>query len=283
MVKVLVTGASGFIGTALCERLLKDGISFYAAQSGDGDVADPSTWEKYPSAETLVHLAGRSYVPESWKNSTAFLQTNVLGTENGLAYCRRYSSRMVYISAYVYGVPESLPITEDHPVNPNNPYALSKYLAEQLCRFAVRTNQISSATTLRLFNVYGPRQRKEFLIPSIFDKLQREEKINVLDLKPRRDYVYLDDVVDSIVAAISQTHGFNVFNIGSGVSYSVKEVIEIIQQIVGLALPVLTENQERPQEIPDVRADFSRAFEVIGWRPKTSFQEGITQIFQQKS
>lgn len=280
MVDVLVTGASGFIGKALCKRLTEESISFHAARSDDGNVADPKTWEKYPRAKILVHLAGRSYVPKSWENPIEFLETNVIGTESALEYCRRHGSRMIFISAYIYGVPKNMPIREDHPVNPNNPYALSKHLAEQLCCFAVQTGQISTVTVLRLFNVYGPGQRKEFLIPSILNELDSKEKIHVLDLKPRRDYVYLDDVVDSIMDAMSLKNGFNVFNIGSGISYSVKEVVEIILQVAGASLPISSTNEERPQEIPEVRADFSRALTAMGWRPKTSFKEGISKILR---
>ncbi len=283
MVKVLVTGASGFIGTALCDQLNRDKVSFYGFSSHDGDIASSATWKKLPSAEIVVHLAGRSFVPDSWDSPVDFLGTNVLGTQQALDYCKRNDSRLIFISAYIYGIPKKLPMTEEHAVNPSNPYALSKYLAEQLCQFAVQSEQVRAAVVLRLFNVYGPGQRLEFLIPSIIQSLSSSQTIEVLDIKPRRDYVFLDDVVGAITSAMKLDTGFNILNIGSGLSHSVREVIEIIQKVAGTDLPVSSKNQERQQEIPDVVADFSKAKELINWYPRVSFEEGISRIFSKLS
>lgn len=277
MIDVIVTGASGFIGRALCQRLRANGVSLLALGRGDGDVADVGTWESLPAAKVVIHLAGRSYVPDSWKDSAAFLHSNVLGTENALAYCRRHGSRMVYISAYIYGIPETLPIAESHPVKPNNPYALSKYLAEQLCGFAGTYQQLP-VTVLRLFNVFGPGQRDEFLIPAIVAQVKAGKEVRVLDLKPRRDYVYLADVLDAIMRATSLADGFRILNIGSGTSLSVQEVVDQIQAAAGTALPVISSVQERPQEIPDVRADIALAQRMLGWEPRWSFLQGMQQL-----
>ena len=283
MVKVLITGASGFIGFVLCEWLKNNKIPFYGASSKEGDISSPATWRKFPAAEVVVHMAGRSFVPESWNCPADFLNTNVLGTQYALDYCKRNGSKMVFISAYTYGIPEQLPISEKHPVKPSNPYALSKHLAEQLCEFSVLNEQVRSATVLRLFNVYGLGQREEFLIPSILNNVTHAREIKVFDLKPRRDYVYIDDVISAITSAMSLEDGFYLFNIGSGVSYSVKEVVEIIQRVAGTQLPVTSNNQVRLQEIPDVRADCSRAQTILGWRPLVSFEQGIINILQQKA
>ncbi len=277
MIDVIVTGASGFIGRALCQRLRADGFSLLALGRDDGDVAHAQTWDALPAAKVVIHAAGRSYVPDSWKDGAAFLRSNVLGTENALAYCRRHSSRMVYVSAYIYGIPETLPIAESHPVKPNNPYALSKHLAEQLCGFAGTYQQLP-VTVLRLFNVFGPGQRDEFLIPAIVAQVKAGKDVRVLDLKPRRDYVYLADVVDAIMRAATLADGFRILNIGSGTSQSVQEVIDHIQAAAGTTLPVISSNQERPQEIPDVRADITQARRVLGWEPRWSFRQGAQQL-----
>lgn len=278
MIDAIVTGASGFIGRALCRRLLADGVSLLGLDRGDGDVVDTRTWDALPPAKVVIHLAGRSYVPDSWTDSAGFLQSNVLGTENALAYCRCHGARMVYISAYVYGIPESLPIAESHPVKPNNPYALSKYLAEQLCSFA-GTYQEVTVTVLRLFNVFGPGQRAEFLIPAIVKQILAGKEIRVLDLNPRRDYVYLDDVVDAITKAADIPKGFHILNVGSGVSLSVGEVIGQIQAAAGTNLPMTSSARERLQEIPDVLADITQAQQILGWEPRWSFQQGVQQLF----
>ncbi|MFA7239064.1 MAG: NAD(P)-dependent oxidoreductase [Sulfuricellaceae bacterium] len=277
MTDVIVTGATGFIGKALVQRLLHMGVKAIPLGSLDGDVAEAATWESLPKVAAVVHLAGRSYVPDSWSDGASFIRTNVLGTEQALAYCRRQGARLVYVSAYVYGIPSELPIAETHPIMPNNPYALSKRMAEQLCEFASRFQGVS-VTVLRIFNVYGPGQRPEFLIPSIIRQVKEGKEIRVMDLKPRRDFVYLDDVVDAIVKALSVTQGFNLVNIGSGKSLSVEEIIGCIQAAAGTDLPVVSEATERPQEIPDVRADITLAKRVLGWAPQLSFLSGINRL-----
>lgn len=277
MIDAIVTGAAGFIGRALCQRLQSDGMSLLGPARSHGDVADSRTWDALPPAKTVIHLAGRSYVPDSWTDSASFLQTNVLGTENALAYCRRHGARMVYISAYLYGIPETLPMAESHPVKPNNPYALSKHLAEQLCGFAGKYHGVP-VVVLRLFNVFGPGQRPEFLVPELIAQIRLGKEIRVRDLAPRRDYVYLDDVVGSIVGALAVPDGIHVVNIGSGVSLSVGEIIEQIQQVAGTHLPVFASHQQRPQEIPDVRADISHARQLLGWEPRFSFKRGVQQL-----
>lgn len=282
MTDVVITGASGFIGHALHRRLLSDGLAVHAHQRADGDVALQATWDAMPPAKIVVHLAGRSYVPDSWNDGPGFLRSNVIGTEQAMDYCRKHGARMVFISAYVYGIPESLPIAESHAVHPNNPYALTKHLAEQVCQFYGDVHRIP-VTILRLFNVFGPGQRDSFLIPSILAQIRSGKEIRVLDLKPRRDYIYIADVLEAICQAMRLQSGMLVLNIGSGRSLAVREVIEQIQRVAGKDLPVISSGQERPQEIPDVRADISLARRTLGWEPRWSFRQGIAELLSKEA
>lgn len=279
MIDAIVTGAGGFIGQALCVNLRSLGWSFLALASANGDVAAPSTWKALPPARVVFHLAGRSFVPDSWSNAPDFVSTNVAGTECALAYCREHGSRLVLASAYVYGIPQRLPIRENDPVSPNNPYALTKRLAEQLCEFAAQYQGVV-ATALRIFNVFGPGQRAEFLIPKVLQQVQAGQDIRLLDLVPKRDYVYLSDVVDAFVKASKVNSGFHAINVGSGYSLSVAEIVEKIQFLAGTRLAVVSDSVERRQEIPDVVADISLAQQVLGWRPQWSFERGIEQILK---
>jgi nucleoside-diphosphate-sugar epimerase len=275
MSRVLVTGANGFIGKALVKALIAAGVDVVALAREHGDLEHEVAWEKAPKADVLVHLAGRSFVPDSWNDSAGFLQANVVATGRALEYCRKHAARLIFVSAYVYGIPRRLPIKEDDPVRPNNPYALSKHMAEELCRFYAEQRAVP-VTVLRVFNVYGPGQRPEFLIPEIIRQVRSGQQIRVKDLKPKRDYVYLDDVVDALARALNTSGGaFNVLNIGSGESLSVGEIISQIQQAAGTSLPVVSDDMERPNEIPDVRADIARAGYLLGWRPQHSFAAGI--------
>jgi nucleoside-diphosphate-sugar epimerase len=278
VIDAVVTGAGGFIGRALVQRLRHvEGQTVAELQREDGDVTEAATWDRLPPAAVVYHLAGRSFVPDSWRDAAGFLTTNVVGTERALAYCQRHGAALVLASAYVYGVPERLPIREDDVARPNNPYALSKLMAEQAAEFATRYRGVRSSV-LRLFNVFGPGQREEFLIPSILRQVGHETSIRVMSATPRRDYVFLDDVVDAFVRAAPAAHGFSRFNIGSGVSLSVADVCKVIQDVAGTSWPLRCEGIDRPEEIPDTRASIDHAREVLGWQPHFSFNEGIRRM-----
>jgi nucleoside-diphosphate-sugar epimerase len=277
MAKVLVTGAAGFLGRALVPALARAGHDVITLRRSDGDVTEAAMWARMPAVNHVFHLAARSYVPASWRDPAGFLHTNVSGTARGLEYCRANGAHFVFVSGYLYGRPQRLPIQEDDAQEPNNPYALSKCLAERVCSFYA-TSMDLPVTVIRPFNVYGAGQRSEFLIPTILDHVGKGTEIRVNDLAPRRDYVWLDDLVAALVQTIDRPGGHRVFNIGSGISYSVRDIIDVIQAAAGTRLPVLSSEEPRPNEIPDVRADITRARTILGWEPRTSFAEGIERL-----
>ena len=279
MFDVVVTGSGGFIGQALTRRLKAGGCEVLALTRAEGDVADAAFWAKLPPARALVHLAGRAYVPDSWKHPAQFLEANVIGTQHGLDWCRQHGARMVLASAYVYGIPARLPIRETDAVSPNNPYAFSKRVAEQCCEFAARYFGLD-ATVLRIFNVFGRGQKDEFLIPTLIGQLSGKE-IRVMDLAPRRDYVYLPDVVDAFVRALDAPKGVHVLNIGSGRSYSVADIVATLQEVAGTSLPVVSAEVPRRQEILDVRADVDLAARTLGWVPRFDLAAGVKDMLKE--
>lgn len=280
MVDAIVTGAGGFLGKRLVERLRQDGVDVLALDRRNGDISEEGMWQELPSARTLFHLAGRTFVPDSWTQGPSFMAANVLGTQHALNWCKRHKAKLVFASAYVYGVPERLPIQESDSVRPNNPYALSKHLAEQLCEFAATHEQIP-VVVLRLFNIYGAGQRPEFLIPTLLDRIRAKQDIQVMDLSPRRDYVFVDDVLSAFAKAMDVPEGYHCINIGSGRSYSVQEIIDILQEAAGTALPIVSSCAVRRNEIPDVRADITRARAVLGWRPEWDLPAGIRELMKE--
>lgn len=279
MIDVIVTGASGFIGRALINRLKNTNLKILALDRSAGDIANAKTWLGLPQARFVVHLAGSSYVPDSWWQSAEFLINNVVATEYALNYCAHHDANLIFASSYIYGYPQTLPVNESHPVRPSNPYAYSKYMAEQLCKFSSEFRGISSVV-FRFFNVFGPGQRSEFLIPTIVEQVMNESEINVVDLSPRRDYVYVSDAVNAIYLALNMTSGYHVFNIGYGKSYSVKDVIETAQILAGTSIPVVSLDQKRRQEIPDIVADIRHVRAVLGWNPVYSLYDGLSEIIK---
>lgn len=277
MSSVLVTGASGFIGRHLLQRLHADGHAIVAADRRLGDMADPETWQRLPRAAVVVHLAARTFVPESWEAPSLFMRTNLLGTTAALDYCRAHGARLVFPSSYMYGDVARQPIAESTPLAASNPYALSKKLAEEACEFYGRQFGVPT-TVLRPFNIYGPGQTAAFLIPTILAHVEAGREIRVKDLEPRRDFVYIADVVDAIVKAVDRTGDFAAFNVGSGTSHSVAELIQTIQDVWGTALPVRADGERRPGEIMDTVADIARARQQLGWTPRFTLRRGLEAL-----
>ena len=277
MAKILVTGASGFIGKNLVPRLRTCQHNVIEVNSSDGDVSDSCTWLNFQRADILIHLAGSTFVPDSWKDPNTFLKTNLHGTLCALDYCRQHGSRFIYLSSYLYGNPSKLPIDESAPLFASNPYALSKKMAEEVCKFYADHYGVKIAI-LRPFNVYGLGQSEQFLIPSLINQVCAGNTICVKDLEPRRDYVYIDDLVDAIIKAIDVDFDFDIFNIGTGVSYSVADLIDIIQNIKGTSLDVISDCERRTGEIMDTQADISKALNILGWKPKNSLLVGLQKL-----
>ena len=202
-----------------------------------------------------MHLAAKTFVPDSWKTPAVFYETNVLGTVNVLELCRRTSASLTFISSYVYGHPRALPIGEDHPLQAFNPYGHSKILAEDVVRYYAATFHVPAAI-VRPFNVFGEGQSDMFLIPKVVRQVldPAVEAVQVQDLRPRRDYLHIDDLV-ALLTATMTTGAQGTFNAGSGRSSSVGEIIATVERIAGIDKPIHCSEQVRPDEVLDVVAD----------------------------
>jgi nucleoside-diphosphate-sugar epimerase len=277
--KVLITGSNSFIGRALAQRLL-DNFRILEVNS-DMDISADNSFNDFENEKIdhIFHLAAKTFVPDSWKQTASFYRVNVLGTVNVLEFCRQKSIPLTFVSAYLYGQPAKLPIAENEAIQSNNPYAHSKYLAEQVCEFYAREFGVKTVI-IRPFNVYGSGQSEKFLIPYIIRQALEQNEITVNDLAPRRDYVYIDDLIDALVLSMAPREQFAVYNIGSGYSLSVTDVIKTVQSEIGTDKKVVSHNDVRKNEIDDVVADISKAKKDMGWSPKYSFAEGIKNIIK---
>lgn len=272
---IAVTGASGFLARHLIEALRREGHSIVETDVQTGcDILDIEDLRALPKFNVLVHLAARTFIPDSFKDSRAFYETNVMGTVNCLEACKEREARMVFASTYVYGTPQYLPVDEKHPVQKWNPYSTSKILGEELCEAYCDHFEVP-VRILRIFNLYGPGQADHFLIPKIVAGVHAGV-VKLFTPEPRRDYVYIKDVVDAFVlCAGGPWAGFERFNVGTGRSYSVAETVALVQEAMGTDVPVEYEGEGRPADVMDVRADVSRIHEAIGWAPKFELGGGL--------
>ena len=225
---IVVTGSKGFVGRYLTRALLDKGYKVIEIDLISGfDITNWSEVKDIPRFDVLIHLAAKSFVPDSFINPSSFYKTNFLGTLNALELCKKYKAKMVYASSYVYGKPNYLPIDESHQVNAFNPYAQSKIIGEHLCKGYNRDFGIP-VIILRPFNIFGFGQNYNFLIPSII-KQAKSGKILLKDPEPKRDFIYIDDMIEAYIKCIEYNDSsFEIFNIGFGKSYSVKEIVNMV-------------------------------------------------------
>ena len=226
------------------------------------------------------HLAARTFVPDSWSQPLPFYTTNVLGTVNVAEFCRRQGASLTLLSSYVYGRPRFLPISEEHPVAAFNPYGHTKLLAEEVCRYYAQQFGMK-ATVIRPFNVYGPGQAGNFLIPTLLRQVLDPEarEVSIADDRPRRDYLFVDDLLDLLLQTMNP-QGFDAFNAGSGSSVNPRELADLMLRAAGLEKPVVSRGEVRADEVLDTVADVGKAKRIFGWEPRVSLVEGLRRIIQ---
>ena len=280
--KVIVTGSRGFIGRHLVPALKKNG---YQVKTFDleqkNDVRNEKKVFGLPQVAVVYHLAALANVPYSFDHPQEVLDVNIRGVLNFLEYCRRTGAKMIFPStAYVYGRPQKLPISENHPLDGPNAYVESKIVGERLCRFYAENFGVK-VVILRFFNVYGPGQVSG-VIPDMIRSLLKNKTIEFRDGTPKRDFIFINDVMSALIRAADfvSDQNFNVFNIGFGQSYSVAQLARMLKDIAGDGtLKLVDQHESRPGEIAEVVADISHASKVLGWQPATSLEAGLKKTY----
>ena len=276
MKSIFITGSRGDIGGRLKNDLVNRGYNIRESEDESLRVENKNYFDAIKNPETidvLYHLAAISFVPLSWENPSDFIKINVLGTSNVLEFCRINNIQLIYISSYAYGIPQYLPIDENHPVLSVNPYALSKNMGEQLCEFYGKNFKLSY-NIIRPFNVFGSLKNKSMLIPEIIDQIIEGDNVKVKDLVPKRDYIFIDDVIDFLVMSKEKLTN-DVYNLGSGNSYSVKVIIDTCQKVWGSDIQVISAEITRKNEIPETISNMDKVKNIFGWSPKFTLEEGL--------
>ena len=301
---ILVTGAGGFIGSHLAEALVRAGASVRAfvryTSRGDhgwleaadpdvvseleiyrGDLANPEAVSGAVAGRDVVfHLGALIPIPYSYRHPREFVTANVDGTLNVLEAARRAEvRRIVHTStSEVYGTAQEIPITEDHRLHPQSPYAATKVAADQLA-LSYQRSFATPVVIVRPFNTYGPRQSARAVIPTIITQALSREEIQLGATDTTRDFLYVGDTVAGMMRGGSAdgVEG-EVINLGTGVEVSIAEVVQRVLKLMHQDVPVsLDGDRLRPpdSEVERLVAGTAKAKALLGWAPETDLDEGL--------
>lgn len=303
--RVLLTGAAGFIGSHVAETLLADGWDVVGFDSFDpfydpavkrenlkgikknknfrlveGDIRNREALDLAVAGgkpDAIIHLAARAGVRPSIEEPTLYTDVNLVGTMEVLELARRLGiARFIFASSSsVYGEREGSPFREDDNVDfPISPYAATKKAGELLC-YAHHHNFGFAVTCLRFFTVYGPRQRPEMAIHKFTKAIDEGEPITIYgDGTSRRDYTYVDDIVNGVVASLERSEGFRVYNLGNHRTVELGDLIRLLEEDLGKRAEI-RQLPVQPGDVPLTCADIQRAQEEINYNPVVPIERGL--------
>jgi len=302
----LVTGGAGFIGSHVCERLLRDGHSVWAFDDLNsfydpqlkrknireiqslakpfefvhGDITDASALDEFFSSvkfDQVIHLAARAGVRPSLEQPALYQRVNVEGTVNVLEAARKSGVKKIIIasSSSVYGLSSKVPFSESDPIfSAISPYAASKLACEALGHVYHHIYKMD-VTMLRFFTVYGPRQRPDLAIYKFAKLISAGKPIPVFgDGSAARDYTFVSDTLDGIIACTQNEFGFEIFNLGESETVSLSQTIALLEAALGKKA-IIDRQPLQPGDVPITFADISKAKEKLGYNPKVKFEQGI--------
>ena len=307
----LVTGGVGFIGSHVCERLLEAGHAVCALDDLN-DFYDPaikqSTLRELQSRaqsfsfvhaditnrgevdeifrsmafDQIIHLAARAGVRPSLENPALYQRVNVEGTVNVLEAARERGVKKITIasSSSVYGVNSKVPFSETDPIfNAISPYAASKLACEALGHVYHHVHGMD-VCMLRFFTVYGPRQRPDLAIHKFARLMQSGQPIPVFgDGNTSRDYTYVDDTVDGVIAATEKEFGYEIINLGESQTVELDRLIELIEQAMGVKAEI-NRQPAQPGDVPITFANIEKAQRLLGYNPQVKIEDGVPRFIE---
>jgi len=305
MKKILVTGADGFIGSHLTEQLIRQGYDVRAfvlynsfgswgwldhapediKSSLDvfaGDIRDPyGVRAAMKGCDAVIHLAALIAIPYSYHSPDTYVDTNIKGTLNILQAAKEFNvSRIIQTStSEVYGSARFVPITEEHPLQGQSPYSASKIAADQLA-YSFFASFGLPVVIARPFNTYGPRQSARAVIPAIITQIASgQHELMLGAINPTRDFNFIADTVNAFIYALESDKGIGeVVNFGSNFEISIGDTLNLIAELMGVEVKVVTDDVRlRPEksEVQRLWADNQKAFELFNWRPTYAGKEGF--------
>ena len=290
---VLVTGGCGFIGSHIVDKLVslghevrviddlsaKENEEFYYNSSANYwklDISKDDCSNIFKGVDFVFHLAARSRIQPTIGTPNECFEVNVVGTQRVLDWCRINSvKRLIYSgTSSLYGHQNSIPFQPNMPSDCLNPYSMSKWMGEQICKLYSQLYRVNT-TVLRYFNVYGPREPVKGHYAPVVGLFKRQKKENkpmtiVGDGSQRRDFTYIDDVVEANILSlnIKKQKTFDVYNVGTGKNYSIKQIAEFVGGETEYIDP-------RPAEVQETLADITLTTKDLGWVPKVDLEQAI--------
>lgn len=305
--KILVTGADGFIGSHLTEALVRAGyetrafVMYNSLNSWGwldrpaedvkghfevvaGDIRDPhGVANAMEGCDAVLHLAALIAIPFSYHSPDSYVATNVTGTLNVLQAARRLGTERVISTSTseTYGTAQFVPITEEHPVNGQSPYAATKVAADQLA-LSFQKSFGTPVAVLRPFNTYGPRQSARAVIPTIISQIAAgERKIRLGALSPTRDFTFVHDTAQGFIKAMEcDACVGEATNIGSEFEISIKDTAALIAEVMGVEIEIVSDEERfRPadSEVERLYAGVDKARRLFGWAPEHGGRDGFTK------
>src|SRR5215216_6270873 len=312
MKNLLITGAAGFIGSHLVDQLLASGVNHITVVDDFNDFYDPSIKRanirehfndsRYHISEVdirdraaleqvfeknnfdcIVHLAARAGVRPSLSEPQLYTETNINGTLNLLELARHKNIKQFVFgsSSSVYGINAKVPFSEEDPIRqPISPYAATKGAGELLCHTYSHLYGLR-CVCLRFFTVYGPRQRPDLAIHKFAKLISQGKPIPVFgDGTTRRDYTYIDDIIDGVVAAIEYDKtDYEVINLGESRTVELRELISLLEKELDTHA-IIERQPPQPGDVPQTFADVSKARALLGYQPKTQIEEGLHRFVE---
>jgi len=293
---ILVTGAGGFIGSHLVERLLSQGENVRAfvhynshnalwdlpagVQTTRGDIRDyQDVLKAMIGVEKVYHLAALIGIPYSYQSPLAYIKTNTEGTYNVIEAALETDARVLIMStSEVYGSAQYVPMGEDHPIVPQSPYAASKVAADAMAQAYTLSFPMTNIVTARPFNVFGPRQSPRAVIPTIIGQLLKHNEVILGNVSAERDFTFVHETCEGLTKVMSHGKPGEVYNVCSGFSISIRDIVAEIANVLGKDYTIKsTEERMRPKdsEVNRLYGSPIKLAERVSWMPNMTFSEGI--------